>query len=73
MIDLIEKSLPQHMIEATDDIESDLYYCCTNIFFNRNNALYNKIWHEYSVGNWPCGWKGTYPEGKIVSYINEKQ
>lgn len=72
MIDLIEKYIPKHMQEAVDDIESDLYYCCTNIFFGRNNLLYNKIWEEYLAGNWPCGWKGNYPNGQIVAYINKK-
>ena len=72
MIELIEKSIPKDMQEAADDIESDLYYCCTNIFFGRNNPLYNKIWEEYLAGYWPCGWRGNYPNGQIVVYINKR-
>lgn len=31
-------------------------------------TFYGEILKIYEIGNIPCGWKGTYPNGKIIVY-----
>lgn len=32
------------------------------------DGFYVKLLEWYRKGHWPCGWQGTYPEGKLIIY-----
>ena len=55
-------------IEYLNDIEMDLFNCHLNITHLLKNKLWNSIFKAYKKGNFPCGWLGSYPEGKLVVF-----
>lgn len=66
--DLIS-SIPSYFLDAQGDIEGDLYLSCCNIFFKKDNYLFNQIYNAYSHGLWPCGWTTQdISTGKLIAF-----
>lgn len=51
-----------------DEVEYDLLNCYLNIKHRQNNPLWNMIFKAYKKGAFPCGWKGEYPNGKLIVF-----
>lgn len=61
-------------INILEEVERDLEMCALNRLVNgKVDNFYEKVFKVYKMGGWPCGWKGEYPEGKMIVYLpNEK-
>ncbi|HXI24275.1 MAG TPA: hypothetical protein VNG71_10475 [Pyrinomonadaceae bacterium] len=35
---------------------------------NKPDGFYPRLMDWYRKGHWPCGWDGTYPEGRLIVY-----
>ncbi|MCB2357417.1 hypothetical protein [Clostridium estertheticum] len=59
--------------ESYDDIYSDLADCliCRGLYGD-NDSLFEKMYIVYKSGGWPCGWRGNYPEGKLIAFYPEE-
>ena len=68
----ILKKIPNFLMDASNDIEADLYFCSTNIYFDRKSIFHDTLWSMYKRGFWPCGWEGNYPDGRMVVYCPKK-
>ncbi len=69
MLDEIEAALPKQYLESINDVEADIFSACSNIFFTKGNAFFEKLLEQYQNGFWPCGLKGKSVEaGKIVVF-----
>jgi hypothetical protein len=69
IFDEIEMALPRNFSESINDIESDLFNACSNIFFSTYNLFFDKMFEHYKNGFWPCGIKGdSFQNGKIVLF-----
>ena len=69
MVDEIEAALLKQYLESINDVEADIFNACSNIFFTKGNAFFEKLLEQYQNGFWPCGLKGKSIEtGKIVVF-----
>lgn len=54
-----------------DDIEADLTLCMqSRAMMGKENSFFEDMFNAYLLGGWPCGWKGNYPEGKMIVYFD---
>ncbi|MBC6972251.1 cytoplasmic protein [Bacillus sp. Xin] len=61
-------------INIIEEVERDLEMCALNRLLNgKTNNFYELIFEIYKFGGWPCGWKGEYPQGKMIVYLPEKE
>src|SRR3569833_3112775 len=61
--------LPDQYEDAIDDIDADLCAIAeSRALIGKTNEFYEALFRAYISGGWPCGWKGQYPEGKMVVY-----
>ena len=68
VIDSIE--LTREAEEVIDEIEADLKMCLeTTAIAGDNNVLFKNMFEAYTKGGWPCGWEGSYPEGRLIVYF----
>ncbi|MED0868006.1 cytoplasmic protein [Bacillus spizizenii] len=68
-----EDFIPMDFWDIAEEVESDLYKCAINRLVNGNkDNLFEKMFQVYKSGGWPCGWRGTYPEGQLVAFIPPK-
>lgn len=64
--------LPFDYIDINEEVEGDLTMCALNRLVNgKTDNFYERIFDIYKQGGWPCGWKGAYPNGKIIVYVPE--
>lgn len=62
--------IPFDYIDINEEVEGDLTMCALNRLVNgKTDNFYEKIFEVYKVGGWPCGWKGTYPNGEVIVYV----
>lgn len=62
--------LPFDYIDINEEVEGDLTMCALNRLVNgKTENFYEKIFDVYKQGGWPCGWKGTYPIGKVIVFV----
>ena len=54
--------------EAYDDIYSDLCDCMIGRLILGKDYLFEKLYTVYKSGGRPCGWKGNFPEGKLIVF-----
>lgn len=33
-----------------------------------NDLIYERLWQYYLASGYPCGWRGTYPDGELVVF-----
>ncbi len=45
-----------------------IFDCYLNNKYKKNHPFWNMIEDAYFKGDWPCGWEGKYPEGKLVVF-----
>ncbi|MEC1635787.1 cytoplasmic protein [Bacillus mojavensis] len=65
-----EDFIPMDFWDIAEEVESDLYKCAINCLVNvTKDNLFEKMFQVYKSGGWPCGWEGTYSEGKLVAFI----
>ena len=36
------------------------------------SAFFRQMYAYYQSGGWPCGWRGSYPSGRMCVYVPEK-
>lgn len=58
--------LPACRLDFADDIGADFQ----NIVLSQTvgagaTGLFPAMLHAYRQGGWPCGWEGTYPQGRL--------
>lgn len=52
-----------------DEVDSDMRGILVNRAINGlTDNLFEKIFQFYKDGGWPCGWKGDYPQGKMIVF-----
>ena len=62
--------IPFDYIDINEEVEGDLTMCALNRLVNgKTDNFYEKIFEVYKAGGWPCGWKGTYPNGEVIVYV----
>ncbi len=59
------------------EIWDHVYYMLIECLKNRailgeTDNLYEKMFQAYLSGGWPCGWKGNYPNGKLIIYYPQE-
>jgi hypothetical protein len=60
---------PTHREVACECIMNDLFYMAlARLQFGITYEFFETMFSAYKQGGWPCGWKGAYPEGKMVVY-----
>ncbi|MEK5029636.1 hypothetical protein [Paenibacillus sp. FSL M7-1046] len=65
-----EDFIPMDYWDIAAEVESDLYKCAINRLINgKKDNFYEKLFHIYQSGGWPCGWEGKYPDGEIIAYV----
>lgn len=65
----ILSQLDQQHKEFFDNIVSDLKGCLySRAVLGRSNKFFENIFNIYQSGGWPCGWKGEWPNGHMISY-----
>lgn len=54
-----------------DDVYSDLINCVkVRAIIGKENSFFEKVFAVYLSGGWPCGWEGSFPNGKMkVFYL----
>ncbi|MGH1287384.1 cytoplasmic protein [Bacillus toyonensis] len=61
-------------INIIEEVERDLEMCALNRLVNgKVDNFYERIFAMYKLGGWPCGWKGEYPEGRMIVYSPDKK
>lgn len=66
----IENKIPEQIYDAIDDIHYDLFCIALNSSLGGNKEVFfSQIEEIYKQGGWPCGWKGTYPQGEIIVFL----
>ncbi|AGX41851.1 hypothetical protein [Clostridium saccharobutylicum] len=55
--------------ESYYDVYSDLADCliCRGMYGD-NDLLFEKMYNVYKSSGWSCGWKGNFPEGKLMAF-----
>ncbi|MGY0694933.1 hypothetical protein ACW2QC_19560 [Virgibacillus sp. FSP13] len=44
--------------------------CALNRLVNgKTDNFYERVFKVYKEGGWPCGWKGTYPNGEMIAFV----
>lgn len=65
----ILSQLDQQHKELLDDIVSDLKGCLySRAVLGVSNKFFEDVFKIYKSGGWPCGWKGDWPNGQVISY-----
>ena len=55
--------------EIDNELEADLSFCLiSRLIMGKDNYFFEQILKAYVSGGWPCGWKGNYPDGKLILY-----
>jgi len=68
---LVSNQLEQQSKELLDDIVSDMHGCLlSRAVQGRNNNFFENIFSAYLKGGWPCGWKGDWPSGEVITYLS---
>ena len=65
---LVPAKLEDELGGFQDELAADMWYCYLNEVRGRPSALFNAILEVYEQGGWPCGWLGTYPDGKMIVF-----
>lgn len=56
-----------------DEVASDFYRCAyKRAVLGDQSHFFETLYECYRAGGWPCGWKGEYPEGKLVVYLPDE-
>ncbi|MCR6476084.1 hypothetical protein NU688_07945 [Variovorax sp. ZS18.2.2] len=69
-VDKNYSSAPEQLL---NNMEGDIYrlLCCHAS--GELPALWKKVERVYLENGIPCGWRGAYPEGRIVVYSNSRE
>ena len=51
-------------LQAAHDAGAAAY----QIAAGKPNGFFLSLMEWYKRGHWPCGWEGTYPDGKLIVY-----
>jgi hypothetical protein len=46
----------------------DIACAASQLAAHSPNAFFVDLIDWYRAGHWPCGWDGTYPEGRLIVY-----
>jgi len=68
LLEIVETSLPEQYAEASEEIASDLIACVSARVHFESHRFFDLMRGAYQLGGWPCGWVGTYPDGKMVVF-----
>lgn len=61
--------IPAVYQEVIEDILGDMCCILENRLINGlTDNLFEQMFQVYKRGGWPCGWKGNYPEGKMIVF-----
>jgi hypothetical protein len=67
-----DKELESEIPNLWDDFDALMRYCISNKNLNNPSELFNMIELAYINGGIPCGWKGKYPDGKLVVFSRKE-
>lgn len=61
------KNCAEHL---ANNMLSELWYCAENRAFNGlTDNFWERMFHLYQQGVWPCGWRGVFPSpGKFIAF-----
>ena len=66
---LLQSKIPNTIVQASDDVHHDLFCVALNASLpGEQNVFFGLLEKYYSLGGWPCGWKGEYPQGHIIVF-----
>jgi hypothetical protein len=61
--------LPPVFEAAFEDITADLQHVAlSRVVMKAPPGLFTQMWDVYRQGGWPCGWEGSYPDGRLVVF-----
>ncbi|WP_199065711.1 hypothetical protein [Chitinimonas sp. BJB300] len=67
---VVQVQLDHQHKDLLDDIVSDIQSCLySRAVFGKENFFFEQILFVYLNGGWPCGWKGNWPDGKLIGYF----
>lgn len=65
------ESLVQDIPFIWDAIQQDFLFYIGSQNSRISSDLFTRVNDIYLSSGWPCGWMGTYPEGKLVVYSRD--
>ncbi|SFG42649.1 hypothetical protein SAMN05518865_1121 [Duganella sp. CF458] len=65
---ICESSVPTELMNFYDDIYGDLVEIARGRLVEVVTDLHKSMWEAYTSNIFPCGWRGSYPEGKLCIY-----
>jgi len=67
---IIEKNKKRLLIEILDDVKMNIIFILMADFYSEfyKADFFITLLEIYLSGHLPCGWNGSYPEGKIMIY-----
>lgn len=74
LIDKLSKALVKHFRgNPFESIGEDVISDMQNTIYARaiqgvSNQFFENVIAAYSQGAWPCGWRGEYPSGHLITY-----
>ena len=71
LLEIISDNLRKSSFSSNffNEVVADLNNCAINRAINGEiSNFFEDLFEVYQSGAIPCGWKGNYPEGKIVAY-----
>lgn len=61
-------------IDIFEEITEDLLQCALNrLIYGETDNFFERVFQVYKQGGWPCGWDGTYPDGRMFIYIPKEK
>jgi hypothetical protein len=66
----VRRRLPDRYSDLLDDVVADLYNVAkARAVLSTRHDFFELVFAVYLAGAWPCGWRGDYPDGRVVAFI----
>ena len=64
---VVENSLPRSFVQS---VSSDMLHACIEAEYSDvyPPGFFASLGYWYCTGRFPCGWKGDFPDGKMIIY-----